>query len=101
MTRARGTAAGVVPKYQNSGVESGIFYQLREVMDRKPHYKEFELSWVGDFNPKMISLYQATGAKHTKTYHTYRYLFDPEKPFQRFMEEAVDEAKLPENILKL
>jgi len=101
MTRARGTAAGVVPKYQNSGVESGIFYQLRKVMDHKPHYKQFELSWVGDFNPKMISLYQATGAYHTKTYHTYRYLFDPNKPYQRFMEEAVDEAKLPENILKL
>ncbi len=101
MTRARGIAAGVVPKFQNSGVESGIFYQLRQVMDRKPHYKEFELSWVGDFNPKMISLYQATGASHVKTHYTYRYLFDPSRPYQRFMEEAVDEAKLPENILKL
>ncbi len=79
MTRARGTAAGVVPKFQNSGVESGIFYQLRKVMDHKPHYKQFELSWVGDFNPKMISLYEATGAYHTKTHHTYRYLFDREE----------------------
>ncbi len=32
ITRARGTAAGVVPKFQNSGVESGIFYQLNEGM---------------------------------------------------------------------
>jgi hypothetical protein len=101
ITRARGTVAGVVPKFQNLGVESGIFYQLRKVMDRKPHYKEFELSWVGDFNPKMISLYLATGAEHTKTHFTYRYLFDREKPYKRFMEEAVDESKLPENILKL
>ena len=101
ITRARGTAAGVIPKYQNSGVESGIFYQLRKVMDTKPQYTEFELSWVGDFNPKMISLYLNTGAVHAKTHFTYRYLFDREKPYQRFMEEAVDEAKLPENILKL
>ena len=101
ITRARGTAAGIIPKFQNSGVESGIFYQLRQVMDLKPHYTEFELSWVGDFNTKMISLYQATGAVHVKTHHTYRYLFDRERPFQRFMEDAVDESKLPQNILKL
>lgn len=101
ITRARGTVAGVIPKFQNSGVESGIFYQMRKVMDTKPQYTEFELSWVGDFNPKMISLYQNTGAVHAKTHHTYRYLFDREKPFLRFMEDAVDESKLPENVLKL
>ncbi|MEA3463015.1 MAG: hypothetical protein U9R49_14105, partial [Bacteroidota bacterium] len=101
ITRVRGTAAGIIPKFQNSGVESGIFYLLRKVMDRKPQYKEFELSWVGDFNPKMISLYLNTGAVHAKTHFTYRYLFDREKPYQRFMEEAVDESKLPDNILNL
>ncbi|MEN8157381.1 MAG: GNAT family N-acetyltransferase [Bacteroidota bacterium] len=101
ITRARGTAAGVVPKYQNSGVESGIFWQMRQVMDKRPHYKHFELSWVGDFNSKMIALYQATGAHHTKTHHTYRYLFDREKPYKRFMEESVDESQLPpESLVK-
>lgn len=95
MTRVRGTAAGVIPKFQNSGVESGIFWQMKQVMERKSHYKQFELSWVGDFNPKMIALYQATGATHTKTHHTYRYLFDREKPFERFMEDVVDGSKIP------
>ena len=98
ITRARGTAAGVAPQFQNSGVESGIFYQMKQVMERKPHYTQFELSWVGDFNPKMIALYQATGAYHAKTHHTYRYLFDQKMPFSRFMEEAVDENKV--NVLK-
>jgi hypothetical protein len=88
MTRLRGTAAGVIPKFQNSGVESGIFWQMKQVMERKPHYRQFELSWTGDFNPRMISLYQATGAYHAKTHHTYRYLFDRDKPFRRFMEDA-------------
>ncbi len=64
-------------------------------MDKKPHYKQFELSWVGDFNPKMIALYQATGATHAKTHHTYRYLFDQKQTFHRHMEEIVDETKLP------
>ena len=101
ITRVRGTVAGVIPKFQNSGVESGIFYKLRKVMDGKPQYKEFELSWVGDFNPKMIALYQNTGAVHAKTHHTYRYLFDRNRPYLRFMEDAVDESKLPQNILNL
>jgi hypothetical protein len=95
ITRCRGTAAGVVPKFQNSGVESGIFWQLNEVMKSRPHYKHVELAWVGDFNPKMIALYQATGAQHTKTHITYRYLFDRELVFERFMSEVIDESKLP------
>ena len=97
ITRARGTAAGVVPKFQNSGVESGIFYQMKQVMDQKPHFKQFELSWVGDFNPKMIALYKATGAYHTKTHHTYRYLFDQGKIFKRYMEEVLDEPNMPQS----
>jgi hypothetical protein len=95
ITRLRGLAAGVVPKFQNSGVESGIFWQMKQVMEKRKHIKQFELSWVGDFNPKMIALYQATGAYHAKTHHTYRYLFDPKTPYQRYMPEAVDESKLP------
>ena len=99
ITRCRGTAAGVVPKFQNSGVESGIFWQLNEVMKNRPHYKHVELSWVGDFNPKMIALYQATGAHHTKTHVTYRYQFDRELVFERFMSEVIDEDKLPHEAL--
>jgi hypothetical protein len=95
ITRIRGSAAGVVPKFQNSGVESGIFWQMKQVMEKKPEYRQFELSWVGDFNPKMIALYTATGAYHAKTHHTYMYLFDRNRPFRRYMEEAVDPEKLP------
>lgn len=86
ITRIRGVAAGVIPEFQNSGVESAIFWQIKHVMNRRKHIKQFELSWVGDFNPKMIALYKATGAYHTKTHHTYRYLFDQSKIFKRYME---------------
>lgn len=95
ITRARGTAAGVVPKFQNSGVESGIIWQLNEKVKHKPWLKHIELSWSGDFNPKIITLYKNTGAEHTRTHVTYRYLFDRERPFVRFMPEAVDESVVP------
>ncbi len=98
MNRMRGNAAGVSPKFQNSGVESGVIYQLKQAVDKRPHYKQVELSWVGDFNPKMIALYKATGAYHAKTHHTYRYMINKKIPFKRFMPEKVDESVLPDGI---
>ena len=83
-TRARIFIMGVVATHQRSGIESGIFYELdRHVMPKRPNIKEFELSWAGDFNPKIISLYKSTGAKHTKTHYQMRYLFDRTKAFER------------------
>ena len=87
MTRMRAIVAGVVPEFQNSGIESAIFYQLYKVFRKKRHYKELELSWVGDFNPKMISIYEAIGATKAKTHITYRFLFDRSLPFVRYMDE--------------
>lgn len=83
MTRCRVLVMGVIPKFQGSGIESGIFWQLRKVMLKKPWYKEMELSWVGDFNPKMIALFNSVGSKYAKTHETLRYLFDRSMPFER------------------
>lgn len=83
MTRCRVIVMGVVPRFQGAGLESGIFWQLRQVMLRKNWYREMELSWVGDFNPKMISLFKAVGSQYAKTHETLRYLFDRSRPFQR------------------
>lgn len=83
MTRCRVLVMGVIPKFQGSGIESGIFWQLRQVMLKKKWYKEMELSWVGDFNPKMIALFNSVGSKYAKTHETLRYLFDRTKPFER------------------
>jgi hypothetical protein len=83
MTRCRVLVMGVIPKFQGTGIESGIFWQLRKVMLKKPWYKEMELSWVGDFNPKMIKLFDSVGSKYAKTHETLRYLFDRNRPFER------------------
>jgi hypothetical protein len=87
--------AGVVPKFQNSGIESGIFWHLNEKMAKKPWYEEIELSWVGDFNPKMISLYEAVGGERAKVHHTYRYMLDDSIPFERYMPEKSEEKLKP------
>ncbi len=83
MTRTRSIIIGISPKYQRSGIESAIFWNLRPVMYSMPWYKEMELSWAGDFNPKIVSLYESVGGKHMKTHYTMRYLFDRGKPFHR------------------
>jgi hypothetical protein len=83
-TRTRIIIMGVVEKYQRSGIDSAIFWHLQnKVMPHKPRYNELELSWAGDFNPKIISLYKSTGGVHAKTHYQMRYLFDREKPFER------------------
>lgn len=84
MTRAKGLLMGVVPQYQNLGIESAIMLKVREVMERKPHYTEVEFSWVADFNPKMRKIFISVGGVPSKNYITYRYLFDRSKEFKRY-----------------
>jgi hypothetical protein len=83
MTRVRALIIGIDPRYQRSGIEAAIFWHLRPVMYRKPWYRELELSWAGDFNPKIVSLYESVGGKKMKTHYTMRYLFDRDMPFKR------------------
>jgi len=79
MTRTRVVIMGVRPKYQRLGLESGIFWQLRDVVAGKPYLEEMELSWVGDFNPRMRAIHDGMGAEFGKRHITYRYIFDAEK----------------------
>ncbi len=98
MTRMRAFVAGVNPSYQNSGIESAIFLQLFNVFRRKRWYKELELSWVGDFNPKMIAIYEALGGERAKTHITYRYMINDRLPSRTYKEEM--EEKHAEKTLK-
>ena len=83
MTRSRIVIMGVKPKYQRYGVESGIFWHLDKVMKKRPHLTEVELSWVGDFNPKMRALHESVGAVFAKRHITYRKIFSDSVEFQR------------------
>ena len=81
ITRTRIILMGVDPKYQRSGIESGIFWHQEQFMKKKSkrHIDEVELSWAGSFNPKIIAIYEATGAKKAKTHYTMRFMFDRSK----------------------
>lgn len=92
VTRSRVFIAGVVPGYQNAGVIAAMFYQLVKVISNRPQHRELELSWVGDYNPRTLTLYNKFDAKQVKKHITYLYLFDQKMPFRRF--ENVFEGKL-------
>jgi hypothetical protein len=84
MTRAKGLLMGVIPKYQNRGIESAFIHNLSDVFRKKPHYREIEFSWVADFNPGMRKIFVAVGCTPAKDYITYRHLFDRKKEFRRY-----------------
>ncbi|MBN1159448.1 MAG: hypothetical protein JXA61_08710 [Bacteroidales bacterium] len=84
MTRAKGVLMGVIPQYQNRGIESAFIHKLAGVFRNKPHYTEIEFSWVADFNPKMKKIFLAVGCIPVKEYITYRYLFDRSREFKRY-----------------
>ena len=71
----RAIVMGTKQKYQNHGIESGLFITLGDYVLPLNQYKELELSWVGDFNEKMLALHQAMGASPGKKHLTMRYIF--------------------------
>lgn len=73
--RIRFIVMGCKTKYQNKGIESGLIKKIQiEVVPRNT-IKEVELSWVADWNTKMIAIHEATGATREKVHRTYRYTF--------------------------
>jgi len=90
ITRVRAVVGGVEHSYQNTGVESAIFYQLYQVFKKKKWIREMELSWVGDYNPKMLAIYEALGSQRAKVHVTYRYMMNREARFMRYIDEVVE-----------
>lgn len=73
--RIRGIVFGVVPKYHNLGIEIALIMKFRDAMIKNPQFKDNELAWIGDFNPKMLSMFESMGAQEIKRHITYRYNF--------------------------
>lgn len=79
-----GVVFGVVPEHQGKGVEAAIVYYYSTFAHQPGYrYKEMEMNWIGDFNPKMMRVAEDVGGRLYKTHITYRYLFDRSKPFKR------------------
>lgn len=73
--RMRAIIMGTKTKFQRHGLESAMIIKLKEYVLPLDQYRELELSWVGDFNTKMLALHEATGATFSKKHITYRYIF--------------------------
>lgn len=78
-----GIAFGVVPKFQSLGIDSFMIYEAALLLQHRDWYDQYEMGWAGEWNPKMINVYKALGAHQSRRMVTYRYLFDPEIPFER------------------
>lgn len=72
INKAKGIVFGVVPDYHNLGIETALIMKFHEGLKNMKKVKSMELAWIGDFNPKMISMLESLGATKTKIHHTYR-----------------------------
>ena len=88
-----GLVFGVVPEFQGRGVDSYIVVegcrviQNLSIEDRvytvgKPIYDDYEMQWIGEFNPKMVNVAEAIAGNRSRILTTYRYLFDRTKEFK-------------------
>jgi hypothetical protein len=47
-------------------------------------YEDYEMQWIGDFNPKMVNIAENLGdVTKSRTLITYRYNFNRDIPFKR------------------
>ncbi|MFZ6000782.1 MAG: hypothetical protein ACOYW3_09750 [Bacteroidota bacterium] len=82
--KAFGVLFGVVPEHQGKGVDGAIIMAFRKLMQEDyRQYDEYEMNWIGDFNPKMIRVAEQINTQVVKRHATYRKLFDESKPFTR------------------
>ncbi len=80
-----GLVFGVVPEFQGKGLDAYIIGEAdKSVKSASFEYTEYEMQWIGDFNPKMINVGMGLGDVYqSRKLTTYRYLFDRTKEFKR------------------
>lgn len=78
-----GIIFGIVPEHQGKGVDSFMIMEAAKIIQDKMLYEDYELQWIGDFNPKMINIAVSLGTSVSRKLITYRYNFDPNLEFSR------------------
>lgn len=82
--KAFGILFGVVPEHQGKGLDGAMVLNSKRVLQEEYNrYDEYEMNWIGDFNPRMINVVEQVDAAVRKRHATYRKLFDETKPFKR------------------
>lgn len=78
-----GIVFGIVPEFQGKGVDAYMIVEGAKVIQKELPYTQYELQWIGDFNPKMLNIAESLGTQPSRKLTTYRYLFDRTKEFHR------------------
>lgn len=82
--RFLGIIFGVTPEYQGKGIDAYIIVESAKIIQPHTPYHDYEMQWIGDFNPKMINVAESIGDTfRTRKLITYRYLFDRTQEFKR------------------
>jgi hypothetical protein len=88
-----GLVFGIVPEFQGKGIDSYIVIEGCRIIQNltiengnyilgKPIYEEYEMQWIGEFNPKMINVAEGLASNRSRMLTTYRYNFDRAKEFK-------------------
>ena len=81
--RFTGLVFGVIPEFHGTGVDAYMINEAKLVVQPMNKYEEYEMQWIGDFNPKMINVAENFGDTfRSRKLTTYRYLFDRTKEFK-------------------
>ncbi len=81
--RFTGLVFGIVPEFQGMGVDAYIINESKMVIQPMNKYTDYEMQWIGEFNPKMINVVETFGDTYrSRRLITYRYLFDRTKEFK-------------------
>ena len=77
-----GLVFGIVPEFQGKGIDAFMVVEAYKTVLKNP-YTEYEMQWIGDFNPRMLNVAKGLGdVFQSRLLITYRYLFDRTKEFK-------------------
>ncbi|MBE2246004.1 MAG: hypothetical protein IAE67_02005 [Candidatus Competibacteraceae bacterium] len=82
-TTMYGIVFGVVPEFQGKGVEAAMIKYGGIHIRSGTHYLDTVITWIGDFNVKMLKLCKNLNASLLRRYYTYRFMIDDDIPFER------------------
>jgi hypothetical protein len=78
-----GLVFGIVPEFQGKGVDAYMIVEGAKIIQGQHLYDNYEMQWIGEFNPKMINVAESIGTYRSRLLTTYRYFFDRTKEFKR------------------
>jgi hypothetical protein len=82
--KCTGLVFGIVPEFHGKGIDAYMIVESGKVIQWQTPYTEYEMQWIGDFNPKMMNVAASLGDTfQSRVLTTYRYLFDRTREFKR------------------